>query len=117
MPRASRTRAGAVAVDIPGCCPFQGAIDLLSKRHALVIIWYLQQEGTSRFNGIRRAIGVNPVSLTQRLEELEKAGVVARRAFKETPPRVEYSLTRRGMELVPLMDRLGEWASGNLAEA
>lgn len=77
----------------------------------MTIIWYLQQEGPARFNDIKRAAEVNPVTLTQRLGELERAGVVKRHAFHETPPRVEYQLTKRGMELVPLMDALGQWAS------
>ena len=104
--------------DIEGCCPFQAAIDLLSKRHMMTILWFLQQEGPARFNDIKRAADVNPVTLSQRLGELERSGVVDRRAFKETPPRVEYELTRKGWELVPLMDALGKWASKHqLAEA
>lgn len=97
-------------VDIPGCCPFQDAIDLLSKRHALTVVWLLQEESPMRFNEIKRRIEVNPVSLSQRLTELEQAGVVSRKTFNETPPRVEYSLTQQGRDLVPLMDALGEWA-------
>jgi len=96
--------------EVGSCCPFQDAIDLLSKRHALTIIWYLQREGVARFNDIRRAIAVNPVSLTQRLTELEHVGVVFRKAYNEAPPRVEYSLTAKGKELVPLIDRLDAWA-------
>lgn len=96
--------------EVCSCCPFQSAIDLLSKRHALTIIWYLQREGTARFNDIRRALAVNPVSLTQRLEDLAGAGVVSRKEYKQTPPRVEYTLTAKGRELVPLINRLGEWA-------
>lgn len=92
------------------CCPFQDAIDLLSKRHALTIIWYLQREGIARFNDIRRALAVNPVSLSQRLTELEAAGIIRRKAYNETPPRVEYALTAKGKELMPIIDRLGEWA-------
>ncbi len=96
---------------LEGCCPFQAAIDLLSKRHTMTIVWMLQHEGPARFNDIKRGVEVNPVTLTQRLGELEEAGVVSRRAYKETPPRVEYELTGKGWELVPLMDALGKWAS------
>ena len=92
------------------CCPFQEAIDLLSKRHAMTIVWYLDQHPDSRFNDIKRSLEVNPVSLSQRLDELERAGVVHRKAYNEAPPRVEYRLTAKGLDLVPLMDRLGKWA-------
>ncbi|HLF16866.1 MAG TPA: helix-turn-helix domain-containing protein [Candidatus Thermoplasmatota archaeon] len=99
------------------CCPFQEAIDLLSRRHAMTIVWFLDQNGRSRFNDIKRSLEINPVSLSQRLADLQKAGVVSRKAFKETPPRVEYTLTGKGMDLVPLMDRLGEWASKHAVAA
>jgi len=106
--------------EVAGCCPFQEAIDLLSRRHAMTIIWLLQQSpGPVRFNAIKRAVDVNPVTLTQRLGELEAAGIVHRQTFNETPPRVEYSLTGKGRDLVPLMDQLSSWARkhGNDATA
>lgn len=53
---------------------------------------------------------MNPVTLTQRLNELAEAGIVARKTYNETPPRVEYSLTAKGRDLVPLMDQLSHWA-------
>jgi DNA-binding HxlR family transcriptional regulator len=96
--------------EIEQCCPFQAAIDLLSKRHAMTIIWLLQQESPRRFNDIKRTLQINPVSLTQRLEDLAAAGVISRKEFNETPPRVEYALTSKGKELVPLMDQLDTWA-------
>lgn len=112
QPRPADLQAAALHSEVPieGCCPFQEAIDLLSKRHALTIIWLLQQESPRRFNDIRRATDVNPVTLTQRLGELEQGGIVARKAYNETPPRVEYSLTRKGLDLLPLMDQLSAWS-------
>ena len=94
-----------------GTCPFQQAIDLLSKKHALTIIWLLQQEEPRRFNDIKRTLAINPVSLSQRLDELQQAGIIARKTFKETPPRVEYRLTAKGKDLLPLMDQLDAWAT------
>ena len=78
-----------------GSCPFQQAIDLLSKKHALTIIWLLQQEEPRRFNDIKRTLGINPVSLSQRLDELQQHGIIARKTYNETPPRVEYRLTAK----------------------
>jgi|SRR5688500_7617646 len=103
--------------DLEGCCPFQAAIDLLSKRHAMTIIWLLQQESPRRFNDIKRTLSINPVTLTQRLEDLVAAGIVSRKTFNETPPRVEYALTARGKELIPLMDQLSAWATKHTAIA
>jgi DNA-binding HxlR family transcriptional regulator len=95
----------------PGCCPNQeAAIELLSRRHALNIVWLLQESQPRRFNEIKRELQINPVSLTQRLTELEQGGILDRRMFRETPPRVEYSLTPKGFELLPILDTLGTWA-------
>jgi DNA-binding HxlR family transcriptional regulator len=108
VPRPPRQQA--VVEGLESCCPFQSAIDLLSKKHALTILWFLQHQGIARFNDIRRQLAVNPVSLSQRLGELEAAGIVSRKSYPETPPRVEYALTPKGKELVPLIDRLDSWA-------
>lgn len=94
-----------------GSCPFQQAIDLLSKKHALTIIWLLQQEEPRRFNDIKRTLSINPVSLSQRLEELQVHGIISRKTFAETPPRVEYRLTQKGKDLTHVLDQLDAWAS------
>lgn len=95
----------------PGCCPYQTAFDLLSKRHALAIIWLLQQRGRCRFTHIKTELAVNPVTLSQRLGDLERAGVLIRTEFSETPPRVEYHLSEKGTDLLPLMEQACAWAN------
>ena len=90
---------------------------MLSRRHALNIVWLLQQEEPRRFNEIKRELAINPVSLTQRLGELEACGIVERKTFRETPPRVEYRLTTKGHDLVPIIDELGAWARRHHIEA
>ena len=54
---------------------------------------------------------ISPKTLSDRLKELEKAGLIIRESFAEIPPRVEYSLTKEGIELRNLMIPLIEWAS------
>ena len=94
----------------PGCCPFENAFDLLSKRHALSILWFLSEESPRRFTAFRLSLSINPVTLSQRLGELERAGVVERSEFRETPPRVEYALTPKGHDLLPLLQQACTWA-------
>ena len=47
--------------------------------------------------------------LAQQLRQLERDGIVARRVYDQSPPRVEYSLTDFGRTLEPVMERLCEW--------
>jgi DNA-binding HxlR family transcriptional regulator len=54
--------------------------------------------------------------LIQGLKELEKDGVVSRRDFREIPPKVEYSLTERGVELANVLRPLCEWGRENFSE-
>jgi len=54
---------------------------------------------------------ISPKTLSDRLKELEKAGLILRESYAEIPPRVEYSLTQDGIELRNLMIPLIEWAS------
>ncbi|MGB1587094.1 MAG: winged helix-turn-helix transcriptional regulator [Thermoplasmatota archaeon] len=93
-----------------GCCPYRTAFDLLSKRHAMTILWLLQERRPLRFTQLKMELSVNPVTLTQRLCELERAGVLQRTEFRETPPRVEYDLTEKGMDLLPLIEQACAWA-------
>lgn len=92
-------------------CPFQDALEILGKRHVLTILWVLQQRSPRRFTGVKQAVGVNAVTLSERLRELEAAGIISRAQYAETPPRVEYDLTKRGRGLLVILDDLSRWAT------
>lgn len=91
-------------------CPFQEALEMLGKRHTLGILWALKQQSPRRFTDIKRATSVNAVTLTDRLQELEKCGILERKVYNELPPRVEYGLTKKGDDLLVLMDSMEKWA-------
>src|SRR5688572_17028878 len=94
----------------PEPCPFQGMLEILGRKHMLSILWVLQQRSPRRFTEIKNAMGLNPVTLSERLTELEECGIVSRTAFNEIPPRVDYALTKRGRELLVILDGLEAWA-------
>jgi DNA-binding HxlR family transcriptional regulator len=65
--------------------------------------------GTKRHSELSRSLaGINPKTLTDRLRDLERAGIVSRKMFQEIPPRVEYSLTNRGRELRTIFGALSK---------
>ncbi len=96
-------------MECEGGCPFQETLDILGRRNALTVIWALQGGDAQRFNDLKRTLGINPVTLCQRLRDLECAGVVAREEF-ESPQRVEYRLTEKGLDLIPLIEGLETWS-------
>lgn len=69
-------------------------------------------EHKSRFGEIQKALsGISPRTLSTRLQELEKHGIVNKKIFKEIPLHVEYSLTPRGESLKEIIHQMHEWGA------
>ena len=91
-------------------CPLTFALNLIGGKWRLPIIWALSKNGTMRYNELRRSIGgITNMMLTQSLRELESFGIVCRKQYMEIPPRVEYSLTQSGENLIPALKALASW--------
>jgi DNA-binding HxlR family transcriptional regulator len=74
----------------------RAAAGLLERRWTMATI-YACSSGASRFNEFRQSLpGVSPTTLSERLEQLEQAGVLERRLVAGRPPHTEYALTPRG---------------------
>ena len=82
----------------------------LTKVWTLPVIHALGLKEPARFNELKRRIqGISATSLAERLNELDQRKIIERKVYPETPPRVEYSLTKKGMELRALLGDLAEW--------
>jgi DNA-binding HxlR family transcriptional regulator len=92
-------------------CPvFQDAVELIGRRWTGAIVRSMLY-GSARFSDILNAVpGLSDRLLSERLRELESAGVVLRTVYPETPVRVEYSLTEKGQELQEIVLTLSRWA-------
>lgn len=92
-------------------CPrFHAAIELIGKRWSGAIVWSLSKNPL-RFAELKRAVpGLSDRLLSQRLRELEAAGVVTRRVEEGYPARVSYALTEKGEALEPAITSIGTWA-------
>jgi DNA-binding HxlR family transcriptional regulator len=92
-------------------CGIAHAADLLGERWALVIIRELLL-GPKRFTDLRAGVpDISPNVLSQRLQELERSGLVRRRKLPPPTGARVYELTRWGAELEPAVLALGRWAS------
>jgi len=75
------------------------------------ILLFALAEQSRRFCDLQsEAGGVNPRTLSARLDSLEQTGIVKREVFPEVPPRVEYSLTAKGQDLLPVLQGMINWA-------
>ena len=92
------------------CESFQRAAQLVGQRWVPQIVWVLLAGGR-RYSAIRDAVPeISDTLLSERLRELEEAGVVTRTVTPSTPVLIEYSLSERGQELADVMDGLSTWA-------
>ncbi|MGO4571987.1 winged helix-turn-helix transcriptional regulator [Microvirga sp. 2TAF3] len=95
-------------------CSVEGVLNLIDGKWKIVILYKLLK-GTLRFNEIRRQIpAVTQRMLTNQLRELEADGLVTRTVYAQVPPRVEYSLSERGMSLEPVLMALKAWGDAHL---
>jgi DNA-binding HxlR family transcriptional regulator len=92
-------------------CPvFQAAVELIGKRWNGAIVRSMLS-GSVRFSDFLSQIpGLSDRLLSERLRELEAAGVVKRIVHPEVPVRIEYLLTERGRELQDIVLRISDWA-------
>lgn len=91
-------------------CPrFEKAVAILSQRWTALILYQLMA-GPQRFCTMTDKLGVSGKTLTARLKDLEKQDFVIRSVYPETPIRIEYSLTQKGMSLTPIMKEIENWS-------
>jgi DNA-binding HxlR family transcriptional regulator len=92
------------------CSRFHRASELIGRRWTGAIIYVLLQR-PCRFATLRNAIpAITDRMLIERLQELEQEEIVRRTVVPESPVRVEYSLTPKGLALTKAMDAIGAWA-------
>ena len=84
---------------------------LEGKWKIVIIVQLFAAKAPLRFFELERRVeGVNQKMLIQQLKELEKDGIVIRKAYPEVPPRVEYALSHMGLALGPAIEALVDWA-------
>jgi DNA-binding HxlR family transcriptional regulator len=86
-----------------GSCSVAAAAEIITAKWTPLIVHDLS-EGPRRFMQLEKACpGISPRTLAERLKVLEAEGVMVRRSYPESPPRVEYELTEKGRALLPII--------------
>jgi len=92
-------------------CRIDSILDIIGDQWNLRIIHQLSAEPRRTLEIFGAFTGMSTRTLTARLKKLERDGLVARKSYSESPPRVEYSLTGKGCELLPVLKSIADVAS------
>lgn len=96
-------------------CPVRNVIARFGNKWALLVILILSENKVLRFSELKKMIpDVSSRMLSSTLRTLEADGLVSRKVYPEVPPKVEYSLTKTGLSLVPFIVQLTEWAQKHM---
>jgi len=97
-------------------CPIEQTFELVGKKWTVVILRELFF-GADRFGRIKSGVGnINPKVLSNRLKELEDSGMVKRSVTPGRPVQIEYSLTEKGRNILPLLFSAANYSMSNCPE-
>ena len=92
-----------------GC--IASAMEIIGSKWTALILRDLTT-GAKRFGELEKSVGtINPRTLSQRLDDLEKHGIITRKMYAEVPPRCEYDLTDKGRDLIPVLRQMATWGT------
>lgn len=90
-----------------GC--IAGAMEIIGNKWTALILRDLSS-GPKRFSELEKSVGsINPRTLSQRLDDLERHVIITKHAYAEVPPRIEYTLTEKGEDLIPVLRAMSSW--------
>ncbi len=90
-------------------CGVEKTLKIIGSKWTMLLLHNLF-EGRKRFGELERSLtGISPKTLSLRLRELEKAGIINKKVFAEVPLHVEYTLTARGKSLEVMFKKMAEW--------
>ena len=90
-------------------CPVEYTASMIANKWKILILRDLLT-GTKRYNELTRlVVGISAKVLTENLRELESDGIISRKVYPVVPPKVEYSLTKKGNELKPIINLMKEF--------
>lgn len=96
-------------------CPIDHALRLLGGKWKSRIVCVLAQMAPLRYGDLKREMAnVTDTALSNALREMERDGLLVRRQYNEVPLRVEYTLSAKGEQAVPLLLALADWANGDV---
>jgi DNA-binding HxlR family transcriptional regulator len=97
-------------------CAVAACAEIIGAKWTALLVHDLS-EGARRFSELEHSCaGISPRTLSERLRALEEEGIVERRSYAESPPRVEYELTDKGSDLLPIISEMRRFGHQHLSD-
>lgn len=99
-------------------CSLDYAFRRIGGKYKGRTLWHIYNENNVlRYGELKKVLrNITSKMLTQTLRELEEDQLINRKVYREVPPKVEYSLTETGMELIPFIEHLRKWGEKQMEE-
>ncbi|MCM3596772.1 helix-turn-helix transcriptional regulator [Metabacillus idriensis] len=99
-------------------CSIEYTLSKIGGKWKTVILWHLGKDGTLRYNELRRLLtGVSHKVMSRQLKELEDDGFIERKQYNTMPPKVEYSMSKKGKTLMPVLEQMHLWGTAHWDES
>ena len=98
-------------------CPIEYTLNTIGGKWKLLILYNLMISEVRRYGELKRNItGITHKMLSFQLKELENYGLINRKEYHQIPPKVEYSLSDKGVTLLPILGMMHDWGEKNIAK-
>ena len=91
-------------------CPIDFTSQVIGRKFTSVILRNMIYLNQKRFNEFLTIQGINPKTLSLRLKEMQRNGIIGRKVYAETPIKIEYFLTEKGRALQPVLEQMMEFS-------
>jgi DNA-binding HxlR family transcriptional regulator len=98
-------------------CPVDNTFKIIGKKFTVLILRNMIYSKQKHFNEFLNSIeGINPNTLSTRLREMERNELIERKIFHETPVRIEYHLSGKGKDLLPILEQMAAFSMKHAPE-
>ena len=99
-------------------CPVEYTLDIIGGKWKTVLLYQLAHHKILRYGQLKKALSsITHKTLSNQLKELEADGLVHREEYQQIPPKVEYSLTEKGLSVLPVLTAMCAWGAENMPKA
>lgn len=95
-------------------CPVSYTLSIVGGKWKWIIVSLISKNEVIRYGKLKDSLPkIAHKTLSLQLKELEEDGIIYREQYNQVPPKVEYSLTKKGKTLVPILDLMSQWGEEN----